>query len=463
LDWFQDTLDILKNNKSYLNQKLFNSKDRMGLVKDLGSVFSLYRKKIYGDGFSGRNRLNKNELINFIDLSVRYIDHTISSNIGENKLFHSYNILNFSENYNKVEIRNLYEMLEGQVAVLSSGYLNSKDSIKLLESLYESKIYRQDQKSFMLYPIKKINSFMEKNIIPENLIFKNQFINKMLKIDNQKIISKDVNGCYRFNPNFKNISDLKIALNNYKSKNILDDLSQKDKLIILDIYEKVFNHKAYTGRSSNMFAYEGIGSIYWHMVSKLLLAVQEIYFKSVKYNEDKNIIKTLGEYYYKVRGGLSADKTAKEYGAFPFDAYSHTPYQSGAKQPGMTGQVKEEIITRMGELGCFIEDGCLVFNPFLLRKSEFLDHKREFIYFNILNQKLKKYIKENQLCYTYCQIPITYSISDNNFSIQIISTDEDVINLKSNKISKNISNSIFSRDDTIKEIFVNIPNKLIIF
>ena len=43
------------------------------------------------------------------------------------------------------------------------------------------------------------------------------------------------------------------------------------------------------------------------------------------------------------------------------DAYSHTPYKSGAKQPGMTGQVKEEIITRMGELGCFVEDGCLVF------------------------------------------------------------------------------------------------------
>ena len=37
------------------------------------------------------------------------------------------------------------------------------------------------------------------------------------------------------------------------------------------------------------------------------------------------------------------NKTPEEYGAFPFDAYSHTPYNSGAKQPGMTGQVKEEI------------------------------------------------------------------------------------------------------------------------
>ena len=72
------------------------------------------------------------------------------------------------------------------------------------------------------------------------------------------------------------------------------------------------------------------------------------------------------------RGGLSADKTPEEYGAFPFDAYSHTPYNSGAKQPGMTGQVKEEIITRFGELGLFIKNGKIIFNPYLLKKTEFL-------------------------------------------------------------------------------------------
>ncbi len=31
----------------------------------------------------------------------------------------------------------------------------------------------------------------------------------------------------------------------------------------------------FTGRSSTMYAYEGIGSIYWHMVAKLLVAIQE--------------------------------------------------------------------------------------------------------------------------------------------------------------------------------------------
>ena len=58
-------------------------------------------------------------------------------------------------------------------------------------------------------------------------------------------------------------------------------------------------------------------------------------------------MKKLGQLYYDIRGGLSAAKTPEEYGAFPYDPYSHTPDNSGAQQPGMTGQVKEEIITRL--------------------------------------------------------------------------------------------------------------------
>ena len=41
------------------------------------------------------------------------------------------------------------------------------------------------------------------------------------------------------------------------------------------LFEQVFRHAEFTGRSGSFFAYEGLGSIYWHMVSKLLLAVQE--------------------------------------------------------------------------------------------------------------------------------------------------------------------------------------------
>ena len=71
--------------------------------------------------------------------------------------------------------------------------------------------------------------------------------------------------------------------------------------------------------------------------------------------------------YYDIRQGMGFNKAPDEYGAFPTDPYSHTPMGGGARQPGMTGQVKEEIITRWGELGVKLQQGVLCFAPTLLR------------------------------------------------------------------------------------------------
>lgn len=60
-------------------------------------------------------------------------------------------------------------------------------------------------------------------------------------------------------------------------------------------------------------------------------------------------------------------------GAFPTDPYSHTPWGKGAKQPGMTGQVKKELLTRLGELGLFVRHGRIHFAPTLLCDDEFLE------------------------------------------------------------------------------------------
>ncbi len=123
---------------------------------------------------------------------------------------------------------------------------------------------------------------------------------------------------------------------------------------MLSIYESVFNHKSFTGRSGTFYKYEGLGSIYWHMVSKLLLAVQETYQKAESENADPSKLSELKEFYYDIKEGIGVDKNPNDYGAFPTDPYSHTPSFSGVQQPGMTGQVKEDIISRFGELGVTI-------------------------------------------------------------------------------------------------------------
>ena len=50
----------------------------------------------------------------------------------------------------------------------------------------------------------------------------------------------------------------------------------RDRQAVLDVFEVVFDHRSFTGRSGTMYGYEGLGSVYWHMVAKLLLAVQEV-------------------------------------------------------------------------------------------------------------------------------------------------------------------------------------------
>ena len=71
---------------------------------------------------------------------------------------------------------------------------------------------------------------------------------------------------------------------------VLDELAQEpafaqlvaaERAFMLDLFETTFDHRAFTGRSGTFFAYEGLGSIYWHMVSKLLLAAQECYQQAV--------------------------------------------------------------------------------------------------------------------------------------------------------------------------------------
>ena len=208
-----------------------------------------------------------------------------------------------------------------------------------------------------------------------------------------------------------------------------------------------------------MFSYEGIGSVYWHMVSKLLLAVQENYFRSVHMDEPVEKVTKLGQLYYDIRDGLSAAKTPEEYGAFPYDPYSHTPAHSGAQQPGMTGQVKEEIITRFGELGCRVVQGCVRFEPFLLKRSEFLDEKRVFNYYDVFNQEQRLTIQKGQLAYTFCQVPVVYTLSDNKNLTILNCNDGSMIELEGNRLDNKHSSYIFERNNKIIKISVSIYNK----
>ena len=86
---------------------------------------------------------------------------------------------------------------------------------------------------------------------------------------------------------------------------------------MLDLFERLFDHESFTGRSGTFFGYEGLGCIYWHMVSKLRLAAQETYFRALEAGAPQRLLKRLAECYYDICAGIGDYKTPEVYGAFP--------------------------------------------------------------------------------------------------------------------------------------------------
>ena len=123
------------------------------------------------------------------------------------------------------------------------------------------------------------------------------------------------------------------------------------------------------------FGYEGLGCIYWHMISKLILAAQD-----VAWNASDDHREPLIELYQDLRAGLGTHKSPELYGAFPSDPYSHTTARGGARQPGLTGQVKEDVLGRLGECGVHVTESRLGFRGGLSRFVEPVGKPTEFNY-----------------------------------------------------------------------------------
>jgi hypothetical protein len=310
-----------------------------------------------------------------------------------------------------------------------------------------------------LYPDKKLPKFLEKNNIPKNAIEQSKLIQMMLSSGDKSLVEQDIKGEYHFNGNFKNASDLSDAITKLDNQKY-GELITKERQTLLEVFEAVFDHKSFTGRSGTFYGYEGLGSIYWHMVSKLQLAVQEVCLQAIQTNETAEVIGKLLEHYYEINAGIGVHKSPSLYGAFPTDPYSHTPANKGAQQPGMTGQVKEDILSRFGELGVFVADGCLYFNPCLLRKDEFTAQERTFNYVT-LNKEHKTFAPPvGSICFTYCQLPVIYNLSDENY-LEIEKKDGTLMKQNSLYLNRENSTHIFCRTGEITKITVHVKKSIL--
>lgn len=450
--FFQQITSGLQHYQKELNGPV-SDRVRKQIVDVLGTAASQYRIKIYKDGFSGvKQEISADDLKDFTEVMTAFTDHTIAANQRPDKLYHSYNLMTVADD-ESISIAYLSEMLEGQVAVLSSGALDPGQALVVLDALRKSALYREDQNSYILYPDKDLPRFVDKNKIPKAGIKKSSLLQDLVSAGNRQIIEKDVAGNFHFNGSFNNSKSLDKAL--FQLPERYQGQVRQERDLILGLFETVFDHKSFTGRSGTFFGYEGLGSIYWHMVSKLALATQECCILALNSKADAKTREGLLKHYDQINEGIGVHKPPQVYGAFPTDPYSHTPAHRGAQQPGMTGQVKEDILVRISELGIEVSDGCIYFGSGLLRKEEFLDTPQTFQYVDVGNQVQTLEVPENALAFTFCQVPVVYRLSEEP-NLEIHFSDGSVTSEKATGLNQSNSDAIFRRTGSILWLSVGI-------
>jgi hypothetical protein len=119
----------------------------------------------------------------------------------------------------------------------------------------------------------------------------------------------------------------------------------------------------------------------------------------------------------------------------------------------LTGQVKEYIISRWGELGVVVREGRLSFQPILLRKEELLSVPGIFTYYDIHGKSNEIPLEQNNLAFTYFQVSIIYRLSGES-KVAIMSYHGDEQFISGNTSDRLTSESIFRREGKIARIDV---------
>lgn len=450
---------VLEAHRTLLGCPTVGDADRRQLTEALANAGSTYRAIVYQGIGDAKAPLLPSAIAHLIETALALVDHTIRANQRPDGLYHAYNLLEFTEQPAALTLHHLGPMLEGQVAVLSAGVLSAAETVEVLKALRRSPLYRSDQHSYTLYPDRELPGFMERNTLPADSVAASLVLREMIAAGDTRLVLRDADGCVRFNADLVSREVLRERLQ------LLSDDPRWGAAIaagneqITAIYEDVFRHRAFTGRSGTMFGYEGLGCIYWHMVAKLMLAVQEN-LQAALASADAHVAELVA-LYYDVRSGLGFNKSAKNYGAFPTDPYSHTPGHAGAQQPGMTGQVKEEILTRFGELGVCIRDGCLRFDPRFLRAEEFTDTPTTFHYVDQAGREATLPLPASSLAFTFCGVPVVYHLSSGDRLLTLLFANGQSRASAGASLESSLSTAIFNRAGMVTRLDVGLGSEFI--
>ena len=420
---------------------------RRAFIDAAGASFSRYRDRIYAGGPGSAEPVRTSDIVDFLRRASDLARDTLTANRRADGLYHAYNVLHLGEN--SAAVSTLPLMLEGQVAVLGSGMLSPEEAVALLTVLRASPLYCDDRQSYLLYPEKALAGFLETNRVPDSILLRAPTLAARVTAGDDRILVRDIEGQMRFNADLENAAAL--------ARRLDDALPTAERTAILDAYEAVFDHKSFTGRSGTMYRYEGIGCIYWHMVAKLALAGQEVLQRAVAAGSDPATVAALRRHYREIRAGLGFCKSPAAFGAFPLDPYSHTPAFGGASQPGMTGQVKEEILARWGELGLRVENGALVLDPSQVDEAEFLPAGGTFAWMDADGVRQSIPLERGDLAFTFCQLPVVYKAAAE--AVIVVRSRDGSERLDGTVVPAFIASRVFARTGDIVGVTVHFPRR----
>ena len=451
-NWLESTGRVLRAERGLLDQPRIGNGERGRVVDALGRVSDARRKTKFG---RPRTMVHASDIASFCDVAIEWLDHAIEANFREDGLFHGYNLLRVETD--GVAILRLPEMLEGQVAAIASGRLPAERSADLIEALFDSSLHRRDLNTFILQPTKQIPSILGKGVIPDHVVGELPLLDRLVESGDRRLVERDQDGVLRFASLFVNERDVIYILDQMESDDDLAEDVARDRAGILECYESVFDHHAFTGRSGGMYGYEGIGCTYWHMVAKLLVAVGECVLAAERDNASSEAIGRLRDLYARVRDGLGFRMDTERFGALPIDAYSHSDGRGRAKQPGMTGQVKEELITRRMELGVRMEPEGIRFAPTFLPEEEWTTEPTIWTVRDPVDGTVRDLeIPANGLGFQCLGVPVVMRREDGATRIQVQRTDGATEIFPGDRLDPGTSQRLIQRDGTISLIQISL-------
>jgi hypothetical protein len=123
----------------------------------------------------------------------------------------------------------------------------------------------------------------------------------------------------------------------------------------------------------------------------------------------------------------------------------------------MTGQVKEEILTRFGELGIRIEEGTVAFRPVFLTRREFLKEPGTYHSYDLNGAPVSFEIPAGSLAFSFCQVPIVYQLTRDEAWVRVTASDGSSSDMYGARLDAAHSRKLFGRLGGISRIDVSVP------